>query len=76
MKWIKTAAMLTCSLLMTNISMWAQSPSTETDFLASTGKIYVVVLVIIVIFIGILALLISLERRLARLERSERLKGE
>jgi uncharacterized membrane protein len=50
----------------------AQSPSVKTDYLESSGKIYVVVAVIAVIFIGILALLISLERRLAKIEKEDK----
>jgi uncharacterized membrane protein len=48
---------------------FAQSPSTQVDYLESTGKIYVVVAVIAIIFIGIIALLISLERRVAKMEK-------
>ena len=55
--------------LLSTMSAWAQSPSTQTDFLESSGKIYVVVAVLALIFIGVIILLISLERRLARLEK-------
>jgi uncharacterized membrane protein len=55
--------------LLSTASTWAQSPSTQTDFLESSGKIYVVVAVLALIFLGVIILLISLERRLARLEK-------
>jgi len=41
-----------------------------TDFLRSTGKIYSVVLVIVLLFLGIVLLLIRLERRISKLEKS------
>ncbi len=59
-----------CLFLVSLLS--AQGPAVGNDYLASTGKIYVVVAVILIIFIGIIALLISLERRLARLEQESR----
>ena len=39
------------------------------DFIRSTGKIYVVVAVLLIIFFGIILFLISLERKIARLEK-------
>ncbi len=44
------------------------------DFFRSQGKIYVVVAVIIVLFIGIVAYLISLDRKLSKIE--NRIKHE
>lgn len=44
--------------------------SQNSDFIRSTGKIYVVVTVLAVILIGIFAFLIYLERRLKKLENS------
>lgn len=49
----------------------AQSASTKTDFLESTGKIYVVVAVLAVIFIGILFMMYSIEKRLAKIEKED-----
>ncbi|HQU58184.1 MAG: CcmD family protein [Phaeodactylibacter sp.] len=46
--------------------LWGQSESS--DFMRSTGKIYVVVAVIIAIFIGIVLFLIFLDRKLTKLE--------
>ncbi|HKK78325.1 MAG TPA: CcmD family protein [Phaeodactylibacter sp.] len=40
----------------------------DTDFMRSTGKIYVVVAVIVAIFVGIVLFLIYLDRKLAKLE--------
>ena len=45
-----------------------QAQSSSPDFMRSIGKIYVVVAVIITIFIGIILFLISLERKIKRLE--------
>jgi CcmD family protein len=45
---------------------YAQSEST--DFMRSTGKIYVVVAVIVIVFLGIVAFLIRLDRKLTKLE--------
>lgn len=41
---------------------------TDTDFMRSTGKIYVVVAVIVAIFVGIVLFLVYLDRKLAKLE--------
>jgi uncharacterized membrane protein len=49
----------------------AQSASTKTDFFESTGKIYVVVAVLAVIFIGILFMMYSIEKRLAKIEKED-----
>lgn len=49
----------------------AQSSSTKTDFLESTGKIYVVVAVLAVIFIGILIMMYTIEKRLAKIEKED-----
>lgn len=40
----------------------------DADFMRSTGKIYVVVAVIVAIFIGIVIYLISLDRKITKLE--------
>lgn len=46
----------------------SSAQETDTDFLRSIGKIYVVVAVIVAIFIGIVLFLIYLDRKLAKLE--------
>jgi len=40
----------------------------SSDFMRSTGKIYVVVAVIVAVFVGIVIFLIFLERKLTKLE--------
>lgn len=40
----------------------------DSDFMRSTGKIYVVVAVIVAIFIGIVFFLLYLDRRLTKIE--------
>ena len=49
------------------VSAFAQSASNP-DFMRSTGKIYVVVGVLVMTFIGIVIFLVSIERRLKKLE--------
>ena len=66
---MKTCLALTMAWIMSLGTMIGQSPSTQVDYLESTGKIYVVVAVIAIIFIGIIGLLISLERRVAKMEK-------
>ena len=58
--------MLVC--LNTAVS-FAQATTSNPDFMRSTGKIYVVVGVLVMVFVGIVLFLISLERKIARLER-------
>jgi len=43
----------------------------KTDFFDSTGKIYVVVAILAVIFIGIVIMMFSIERRLAKIEKED-----
>ncbi len=40
----------------------------ETDFMRSMGKMYVVVAVIVAIFIGIVIYLVTLDRKISKLE--------
>lgn len=42
------------------------------DTMRSNGKIYVVVAVLLVLFVGLLSYLISIDRKLSRLEKEER----
>lgn len=62
-------------LLMGIMPLAAQSTegivgsAADGDFLRSIGKIYIVVAVIVTIFIGIIIFMISMERRLAKLEK-------
>jgi hypothetical protein len=50
--------------------MFAQTgePVTMADTMRSEGKIYVVVAVIVTIFLGLIAYLISLDRKITKLE--------
>ncbi|GIV31487.1 MAG: hypothetical protein KatS3mg029_0838 [Saprospiraceae bacterium] len=52
-------------LLISSSALLAQS---DADFMRSMGKIYVVVAVIVVIFLGIVVYLVSLDRKLTKLE--------
>jgi len=49
----------------------AQTTPTKSDFFDSSGKIFVAVAVLAVIFIGILIMMISIERRLAKIEKED-----
>lgn len=57
-----------CMLLMP-LAMFAQSEITMADTMRQEGKIYVVVAVLSVIFIGLILFLVSIERRVAHLEK-------
>ncbi len=57
---------LAISLLLCSSLLFGQGEGT--DFMRSTGKIYVVVAVIIAIFIGIVLFLAYLDRKLTNLE--------
>jgi len=68
------------TLLLANLLFWSihlalaqeNNPVEMADTLRSSGKIYVVVAVIITLFSGILLYLISLDRKLTRLENETR----
>ena len=63
-------SLLSLSLLLLNILVWAQKPDVEmADTMRDNGKIYVVVAVIVAIFIGIILYLIRLDRKMTRLEK-------
>ncbi len=68
---MKKILSITIILLITCIQMFAQTTAASPDFMRSTGKIYVVVGVLAMVFVGIIIFLISLERKIARLEKSE-----
>lgn len=44
--------------------------------LRSSGKIYVVVIVLLVIFVGFMIYLFSIDRRVGKLEKQQRLKNK
>ena len=63
-------SLLSLSLLLFNIAIWAQKPEVQmADTMRDNGKIYVVVAVILAIFIGIILYLIRLDRKMTRLEK-------
>jgi len=64
MKYSLFLVLLTLFLFSENVLAQTQN----SDFIRSTGKIYVVVTVLTVILIGIFAFLIYLERRINKLE--------
>ena len=62
---------LLMSLFLVLSAVWAQAQSREiemADVMRSNGKISVVVAVIVIIFTGLLVYLVSIDRRLKRLE--------
>jgi uncharacterized membrane protein len=69
---IKNCLLTAFATVISFSALLAQPNETQPDFLASTGKIYVVVAVLGIIFLGILILLISLERRLAKIEKEDK----
>ena len=59
---------LSSILILLTLFSTLQAQSGDTDFMRSTGKIYVVVAVILAIFAGLVVFLIYLDRKLTRLE--------
>ena len=60
-------------LLLTHFSIQAQELSTESGLattMRSNGKIYVVVAVALTVMIGLIAYLISVDRKISKLEKS------
>jgi len=65
---------LTGLFLFVTMTLWAQEKMTDepvqmADGLRSSGKIYVVVAVVVTIITGLLAYLISLDKKISRLEK-------
>ena len=61
-----------CFLLLPGICL-AQAPVTNpdsADFMRSNGKIYVVVAIVITILLGLFVFLISLDRKIRRMEKN------
>jgi len=56
-------------LLTTMVS--AQAVETETDVMRSNGKIYVVMAVVITIVAGLFIYVVSLDRKISKLEKSK-----
>ncbi|WP_324672948.1 CcmD family protein [Hymenobacter sp. GOD-10R] len=70
---LRNAVLLLAALLLPVMHAFAQVPAADTpemaDALRQSGKIYVVVAVIAVVLTGLLVYLISLDRKIGRLER-------
>lgn len=66
-----------CTLLLLLVSLLADAQQQNTEqgpvneFFRSNDKIYVIVGVLMIIFIGIVIFLISLERKISKLEKRE-----
>ena len=60
------------TLLISSLSSFAQSATESVDMadaLRSNGKIYIVVGVLSIVFIGIVIFLVSMDRKVSRLEK-------
>ncbi len=59
------------AIMMMGLSVFAQEQNTAemADVMRSNGKIYVVVAVLLVIFSGIILYLISIDRKVSKLEK-------
>jgi CcmD family protein len=72
----RRAALLLAAVLLPLLPALAQQPAATgpemADQLRQDGKIYVVVAVIVVILVGLLLYLISIDRKVTRLERELR----
>jgi len=71
--WKKLLAFIAfCSLLMSSLLSFGQDASEKVDMaeaMRSNGKIYVVVAVIAIIFIGLVIFLITIDRKVKKLEK-------
>ncbi|MGY2134243.1 CcmD family protein [Hymenobacter sp. HD11105] len=67
----RNAFLLLLALLGTALQAFAQTADTPemADALRQNGKIYVVVAVILVVVVGLIGYLISLDRKVSRLEK-------
>ena len=69
---MRKASLLSVLLVIYSQAILAQTADPEmADTMRSNGKIYVVVLVLATIFAGIIALLIRLDRRITKFEKSK-----
>jgi len=70
---LRNAILVLAALVLPVLRALAQAPTSDTpemaDALRQSGKIYVVVAVIAVVLTGLLVYLISLDRKIGRLER-------
>ena len=67
---------LLCTIaLIASLTSFAQQATSDVemaDTMRGNGKIYVVVAVLLIIFAGIIAYLISIDRKIGKLEREEK----
>lgn len=60
--------------MMATLQLFAQDNGVEmADNLRSNGKIYVVVICIVIILVGLLAYLFSIDKRLKKIEKENRI---
>jgi CcmD family protein len=52
-------------------AVMAQNESMTAELMRENGKIYVVVGVLVIIFIGIIVYMVTLDRRISRMEKSD-----
>ena len=74
MRNLKAFLAITLLLLVAGTTLVAQSPMTDepvqmADVFRSNGKIYVVVAVVVTLLAGVVTYLISLDRKISRLEK-------
>ncbi len=71
--WKKSLAFIAfCSLLLNSLLSFGQDSSSKVEMaeaMRSNGKIYVVVAVIAIIFIGLVIFLITIDRKVKKLEK-------
>ena len=72
MKRLNRYTFLSLGLLL-SMATFAQSGTadTQTDFMSTNGKIYVVMAVVVVIVIGLFLYLINLDRKISKLEKKK-----
>ncbi|MBX2922960.1 MAG: CcmD family protein [Chitinophagaceae bacterium] len=71
LKFFVKKAVLLFLLFITTLSLNAQPPVEMADGMRSNGKIYVVVAVLAVILTGLFIFLISIDRKVTRLEKEK-----
>lgn len=67
-------ALLSSLFIITLLYANAQDTVEMADTLRSNGKIYVVVAVLVILFIGLFAFLISIDRKVSKLEKENQQK--
>lgn len=76
---IRKAFSFCCTFMLLLISLFAAAQQQDTEkgpvneFFRSNDKIYVIVGVLLIIFAGIVIFLISLERKISKLEQRDRM---